>query len=125
MTSLDPILPSSALLGFPSDSNENQEASGVPHLLDSFHPTEIMSTLAEYNKIALIPTTLPRGQKWPHESNHSDSDKESTHVLDLQHSGLISKPSSFVTSAHAKVNSARWIDVRKKKGKKEPTTSTQ
>ena len=84
-----------------------------------------MPTLTKDNEMAIIPSTLPRGQKQPHESDHGESDKETTPALDPLHSDLLSQLSSFVASTLAKVDSTSWINVQKKKGKKDPTRSTQ
>ena len=104
-------------------SSRSKLASRITHPISSVQPFEAMPTLAKESEMYIIPTMLLGGQKWPCESDHSESDKDSSHVLDPQHSNLLSRFPSFASLAHAKVDSIWWIDVWKKKGKKYPTWS--
>ena len=90
--------------------------------------------------MAINATSIIGGQNRPHESHHSNNDKENSHVHKFQFSYFfpgsspIATPihevqfsvffpgsSSIAASMHAKVDSVGWIYVRKKKGKKDST----
>jgi hypothetical protein len=67
-------------------------------------------------------TTLPPGtQKRPHESDNSDSDKEAPSASTAQDYGISSDNLALVAKVVEPISSSGWIDVRKKKGRKEPS----
>jgi hypothetical protein len=68
---------------------------------------------------------LPGTQKRPHESDNSDSDKEAPFASVAQDYGIPSNHLALVAKATELINSSGWIDVRKKKGRKDSHWPTQ
>jgi hypothetical protein len=73
--------------------------------------------------IDTIMTTAPlsRTQKRPHESDNSNSDKEAPLALAAQDYGNF----ALVEKVVEPISSFGWIDVRKKKGRKDHHQPTQ
>lgn len=66
-----------------------------------------------------IITTPSRGQKHHHESDNSDSHKEAT----PSSKNMASTTLALTMPTHD--TNSKWIDICKKKGKKDPPRSTQ
>jgi len=106
---------------------DSLQPSVVPleHPFDSNRSLVILLITIKDSEMVFFPASTLGGQKHPHESNHSNSDKETTTSLTLQGTGPSSGKLAIVSLSHATDKSVRWIDVRKKKGKKHPIRSTQ
>jgi hypothetical protein len=71
-------------------------------------------------------TTPPLGtQKCPHELNNSDNDKEPPLASAAQDFGISSDHTDLVVKVIEPISSYGWIDVCKKKGRKDPLRPTQ
>jgi hypothetical protein len=73
----------------------------------------------------MITASLPGTQKRPHESDNSDSDKEAPLNSVAQDYGTSLDHLALVVKAAEPTSSSGWIDVRKKKGRKDPPRPTQ
>jgi hypothetical protein len=73
----------------------------------------------------MIIALLPGTQKRPHESDNSDSDKEAPLDSAAQDYGTSSDHLALVVKVVEPISSSGWIDVRKKKSRKDPHRPTQ
>jgi hypothetical protein len=73
----------------------------------------------------MITASLPGTQKRPHESDNSDSDKEAPLNSVAQDYGTSLDHLALVVKVVEPTSSSGWIDVRKKKGRKDPPRPTQ
>jgi hypothetical protein len=109
----------------PAASTQNPEDSEVmipAPAIKSLHPPlengETMDTI-------MITTPLTGTLKRPHESDNSDSDKEAPLDSTTQDYGTSSDHLALVVKVVEPISSSSWIDVRKKKGRKDPHWPTQ
>jgi hypothetical protein len=109
----------------PAASAQNPEDSEVmipTPAVKSLHPPlekgETIDTI-------MITAPLPGTQKRPHESDNSDSDKEAPLNSVAQDYGTSSDHLALVVKVVEPISSSGWIDVRKKKGRKDPHRPTQ
>jgi hypothetical protein len=102
-----------------------------PAVSEAMTPTPAIKSLhpphdkGETNDTIMISASLPGTQKRPHESDNSDSDKEAPRNSAAQDFGTSSDHLALVVKAAEPTSSSGWIDVRKKKGRKDPHWQTQ
>jgi hypothetical protein len=102
-----------------------------PAVSEAMTPTPTINSLhpphdkGETNDTIMISASLPGTQKRPHESDNSDSDKEAPQNSTAQDFGTSSDHLALVVKAAEPTSSSGWIDVRKKKGRKDPHWPTQ
>jgi hypothetical protein len=102
----------------PKDSEVMIPTPAIKSLHPPLEKGETMDTI-------MITTPLPGTQKRPHESYNSDSDKEAPLDSTTQDYGTSSDHLALVVKVVEPINSSGWIDVHKKKGRKDPHQSTQ
>jgi hypothetical protein len=76
------------------------------------------ATPVESNGITMATAPLSCTKKLPHESDNSNSDKEAPLTSVIQNSGISSDHLNLVSKDAESISSSGWIDVCKKKGKK-------
>lgn len=87
------------------------------------HPEASVMPSSEYvelDDMIMIIALLSRAQERPHESDHSDNDKEAHAVLAVCGDEIPPNQLSLVESSVAPTCSTGWIDVCKKKARREP-----
>jgi len=75
----------------------------------------------ETNDTIMATTLPPRTHKRPHESDNLDSDKEAPSTSTAQDYVISSDNLAFLMKVVEPTSSSGWIDVCKKKCKKEPS----
>jgi len=109
----------------PLASAQHPEASKFLTLNPAIHPFHTPLEKDESNDIIMATAPPSWTQKHPHESDNSDSDKEAPFASAAQDSGISSDHMALVAKVVEPINSSGWIDVRKKKGRKDPLWPTQ
>jgi hypothetical protein len=109
----------------PLASVQHPEASEILTLNPAVQPLHTPLEKDESNDMIMATTPLSGTQKRPHESDNSDSDKEAPLASAAQDSGISSDHLALVAKVVEPISSSGWIDVRKKKGRKDPLRSTQ
>jgi hypothetical protein len=115
---LDPKNQPAASIQNPEDSEVMISTPAIKSLHPPHEKGETIDTI-------MITASLPVTQKRPHESDNSDSDKETQLNSAAQDHGTSSDHLALVVKAVEPTSSSGWIDVRKKKGRKDPHQSTQ
>jgi RNA recognition motif-containing protein len=82
------------------------------------------ATPVESNGIIMATAPLSCTKKLPHESDNSNSDKEAPLTSVIQNSGISSDHLNLVSKDAESISSSGWMDVCKKKGKKNPLQPT-
>jgi hypothetical protein len=100
---------------------EDSEAMISTPAINSLHPPH---EKGETIDTIMITVSLPVTQKRPHESENSNSDKETQLNSASQDYGTSSDHLALVVKVVEPTISSCWIDVRKKKGRKDPHRST-
>jgi len=94
-------------------------------LIPAVQPLHTPQKKDESNDIIMATTQLSGHHKHPHESNNSDSDKEAPSASTAQELGISSDHLDLVVKDVDPISSSGSIDVRKKKGRKDPHRPTQ
>jgi hypothetical protein len=115
---LDPKNQPAASIQNPEDSEVMISTPATKSLHPPHEKGETIDTI-------MITASLPVTQKRPHESDNSDSDKETQLNSAAQDHGTSSDHLALVVKTVEPTSSSGWIDVRKKKGRKDPHHSTQ